>query len=84
LNTARKRLERMRANPRGDWRIADVEAVCRSHGIACRPPAGGGSHYAVSHSSQIEILTIPARRPIKPIYIDLLVRFIDAVTRSEA
>ena len=26
-----------------------------------------------------EILTIPARRPIKPIYIRELVRFVDAV-----
>ena len=30
--------------------------------------------------SQAEILTVPARRPIKPGYIEALVRFIDAVT----
>jgi len=32
-----RRLDRMRANPRGDWTIADVEAVCREYGIECRP-----------------------------------------------
>ena len=39
-----------------------------------------GSHYKVKHESQAEILTVPARRPIKPGYIEALVRFIDAVT----
>jgi hypothetical protein len=28
-------LERMRANPRGDWTIADVERLCRRHGLRC-------------------------------------------------
>jgi hypothetical protein len=40
-----KRLEDMRNNPRGDWRIEDVETVCREHGILCSAPRGGGSHY---------------------------------------
>jgi len=34
----------------------------------------------VKHESQAEVLTVPARRPIKPVYILELVRFIDAVT----
>ena len=73
-----KLLERMRANPR-DWRIEDVAAVCAAFGIACTAPRKG-SHYKVNHESQAEILTVPARRPIKPGYIEALVRFIDAVT----
>jgi predicted RNA binding protein YcfA (HicA-like mRNA interferase family) len=71
--------DRMRANPRGNWKIADVEAVFRDYGITCSPPRGGGSHYKVSHPSQRDILTIPARRPLKPIYIRKLIRFIDAL-----
>jgi hypothetical protein len=27
------RLESMRNNPRGDWRIEDVEAVCGEYGV---------------------------------------------------
>jgi hypothetical protein len=42
------------------------------------PPKGGGSHYKISHPNQREILTIPSRRPIKPVYIRELVKFIDA------
>ena len=77
------RLDRMRANPAGDWTMRDIEAVCREHEVRCTPPTGGGSHWRVSHPSQRDILTIPARRPVKPIYIRKLVRFIDAVTGAK-
>jgi hypothetical protein len=64
----------MRANPAGDWSISDIEFVCREHGIRCTPPTGG-SHYKVSHASRRDILTIPSRRPVKPVYVRKLVRF---------
>ena len=76
-----KLLERMRQNPR-DWRIEDVESACAAFGVACTPPRKG-SHYKVKHASQQEILTIPAHRPIKAVYIDDLVKFLDAVRDSE-
>ena len=76
-----KLLDRMRANPR-DWRIEDVATVCAAFGVACTPPRKG-SHYKVKHPSQAEMLTIPARRPIKPVYIVDLVRFLDAVGEGE-
>jgi hypothetical protein len=72
-----KLLERMRNNPR-DWRIEDVQVVCAAFGVACAAPRKG-SHYKVKHESQAEMLTVPARRPIKPVYIADLVGFIDAV-----
>lgn len=71
-------LDRMRRNPMGDWTISDVAAVCAEHGVRCVAPSGGGSHYKVSHSSQRDILTIPRARPVKPVYIRKLVRFIEA------
>ena len=73
-------IERMRRNPR-DWRIGDVEQVCRSNGVQCTPPRTG-SHYKVKHDSFPEFLVVPARRPIKPVYIRALVRFIDAVREA--
>lgn len=72
-----KRLEAMRANPRADWTIEDVEAVCAEFGLRCSP--GRGSHWRIGHPSQAEKLTIPARRPIKAPYIRALTRFIDRV-----
>ncbi len=72
-------LDRMRANPRGDWRISDVMTVCRRHGVECDPPRGGGSHYGVAHPRIARKLAVPARRPIKAVYIHDLVEFIDEV-----
>jgi predicted RNA binding protein YcfA (HicA-like mRNA interferase family) len=69
-------LEQMRRNPAGDWQIRDVEAVCREYGVLFR--TGKGSHCTAKHPAAIEILTIPARRPIKPVYIRRLVRYIEA------
>jgi len=74
-----KRLVRMAGSPRAGWSIADVEAVCREFGISCEPPRGGGSHYKIWHAAVPEILTVPFKRPIKPVYIRKLVSFIEAV-----
>ena len=69
--------DRMRRNPAGDWNIRDVEALCREHGLLFR--AGKGtSHCHAKHPSAREILTIPARRPIKSVYIRKLVRYIES------
>ena len=76
---AQSLLDRMRANPRGDWKISDVEAVCRAHGIKCASPRGGGSHYKISHPALHDILTIPSRRALKPVYVRKPVRLIDSV-----
>ncbi|HEY0102070.1 MAG TPA: hypothetical protein VGB60_01230 [Brevundimonas sp.] len=70
-----KRLDAMRANPSGDWRIADVEALCREHGVLCEPARGGSSHYKIAHAALRRKLSIPFARPIKPVYIRDLVRF---------
>jgi hypothetical protein len=73
----------MRANPRADWQIDDIKAVCSTHDVRCTPPSGGGSHWKVSHPAQRDILTIPQRKPVKPVYIRLVVRFIDTVKKGQ-
>jgi len=77
------RLERMRRNPKADWTIADVRAVCREYGLRCEPQRSGGSHYKVFRPGMRDILIVPRRRPIKPVYIRLLVRFIGSVRGSD-
>jgi hypothetical protein len=71
-----KLLERMRGNPR-DWRIEDVQTVCAAFGVACTAPRKG-SHYKVKHRSLAEMPAVPAHRPIKPVHVEALVRFIGA------
>ena len=78
-----KRLEAMRRNPRGDWRINDVLALCREFEIYCQPVSGGGSHYKIGHPKMPTKLTIPSNRPIKPVYIKQLVAFVDAIGKLQ-
>jgi len=80
--SAAKLIERMRANPR-DWRIEDIAAAARAEGIACTPPRKG-SHFKLSHPTRPEILTVPAHRPIKPVYVREFVRFVDAIREAGA
>jgi hypothetical protein len=78
MTQAEKLLAAMRQNPRGDWKIDDVRAVCNRCGIDFDFPKRG-SHCKLSHPSVAGRLTIPARRPIKAIYIMLLLDMIDAL-----
>lgn len=73
----RSRFERMKANPKGDWTIGDVEGLCRDEGWTCQPPSNG-THYKVSSPDGQFTTTIPAKRPIKPFYIKLLIGMIEA------
>ena len=76
------RLAQMRANPKGNWRIQDVVAVCAEHGLQCSPPRGGCSHYKVGHPAVPEMLSIPFARPIKSVYIRKFVQMVDAISRA--
>lgn len=70
-------IDRMRANPRKDWTIEDVRRLCDGAGLSLKPPTGG-SHYKVTSERLAYLLTIPAHRPIKPIYIRMLLNYADA------
>jgi predicted RNA binding protein YcfA (HicA-like mRNA interferase family) len=72
-----KIIEQMRRNPKGDWRIEDLETVARSQGINVRRPPG--SHVVFEHPGSAEALSVPARRPIKPVYVRRFVALIDGV-----
>ena len=76
-----KRLDAMRRNPRSDWTMSDVAALCREFEILCEPARGGGSHYKVAHPLMSSKLTVPFKRRIKPVYIRQLVAFIDEVRK---
>ena len=76
MTRADKTLADMRANPR-DWRITRLEAVAAAFGVNVRKP--GGSHVVFEHPAVAEALSVPARRPIKPIYVRRFVRLIETV-----
>lgn len=79
MSTGDKLIEQMRRNPRADWHIDDFKTAAKACGIAWRSP--GGSHVIFVPGSGAG-LSVPARRPIKPIYVRLFVAMIDRI-RSE-
>ena len=68
-----KILAQMTANPR-DWRIESLKSVADALGLICRQP--GGSHVIFRHPNGA-MLSVPARRPIKPIYVKKFVRLVE-------
>jgi hypothetical protein len=78
MTKADKLLERMRNNPR-DWSIEDLKTLATRHGIDWRQP--GTSHVTFSRAG-IAPLTVPARKPIKPIYVREFVTMIDDMRSS--
>lgn len=78
MSTAEKQLEQMRNNPR-DWRIETLIAVGVKYGIEIRNH--GGSHHIFSFPGIELAISIPAHRPIKPVYIRQFIALIDQVRR---
>lgn len=74
---ADKLLERMRLNPRADWTIDHVKQVLCGRG--CKVRSRGGSHYVFTHLATDYILSVPANRPIKPVYIRRVVAMADEI-----
>jgi hypothetical protein len=60
------------------WRIEKLEAVAAENFLACRRPGRGGSHVIFSAAGVREIVSAPAKRPIKPVYIKQFLALIDA------
>lgn len=68
----------MRRNPR-DWRIEDLKIVARSLGI---DHDQHGTSHAVFRHPIAGRLSVPAQRPIKPVYVRLSVDFISKLSEA--
>jgi hypothetical protein len=75
---ASKLLSEMRRNPKGDWRIEQLDTVARAYEVNVRQ--GRGSHVVFEHPNLARALSVPARRPIKPVYVR---RFVALIEDSE-
>lgn len=74
MGKVEKIIEKMRNNPR-DWRIEDFTIIAKAYNLTIRKP--GGSHVVFYHDNHPENICVPARRPIKPIYVKRFLAFID-------
>lgn len=70
----------MRNNPR-DWRIEDLKIIADKVGMSYRQP---GTSHVTFRAKAGRMLTVPAKKPIKPIYIKLFVELVDEITGGES
>ena len=68
-----KVLEQMKTSPL-DWRIENLKSVADAFDVVYRQP--GGSHVVFRHPNGA-MLSVPVRKPIKPVYIRKFVRLIE-------
>jgi hypothetical protein len=69
-----KNITAMRNNPR-DWRIEQLESVAALAGLKVRK--NGGSHVVFQRDSCPLEVCVPARKPIKAVYVVQLLALID-------
>ena len=55
-----------------------MQEVAEENGVEWRRPGRGGSHVIFGASGVREIVSVPAKRPIKPVYIKHFLALIDA------
>jgi predicted RNA binding protein YcfA (HicA-like mRNA interferase family) len=73
--SAEKILERMRNSPR-DWRIEDLKRIADRCGIGYVQK--GTSHVTFRHPAATKV-TVPAARPVQPVYVKQFLAMIEAV-----
>lgn len=69
-----KLLNQMRRHSQG-WRIEQLETLAKMFGVQIRKT--GGSHVVFTHGQWGTLLCVPARRPLKGIYVKRFVALID-------
>jgi len=69
-----KLLGKLRNNPAGSWSIDNLRTVAEQHGIEFRQ---GATSHVVFVSEDGRTFVVPARRPIKPVYIRKFVKFVE-------
>jgi len=69
----KKTIEKMRQNPR-DWRIEDLKIIADRLSIDYRQPGTSHVTFRTANGSK---LTVPAKKPIKPIYIKLFLELLE-------
>jgi len=75
-----KLLARMRRNPNG-WQIEDLQALGEHFGIAWRHQ--GTSHVTFRHPNASKV-SVPAKRPIKSVYIRQFLAMLDQIIGAKS
>ena len=74
MSRAATLLNRMKANPKGDWTSKDIRTLARAYQLTLRQR---GTSHAVLTNARGQHLTVPMHKPIKPVYIRHLITLIE-------
>lgn len=78
MSKAIKIIAKMRNNPR-DWNIEDLKTIAERHSLIYRQP---GTSHVTFRSVKGQKITIPAHKPIKPLYVKQFPALIDESGRE--
>jgi hypothetical protein len=78
MPSTERTLQKMRNNPR-DWRIEDLQAVARHFGVDTNQH--GTSHVMFRHP-RAGRLSVPAHKPVQPVYVREFIKYIDRLEVS--
>jgi hypothetical protein len=79
MGKVEKLLQKMRDNPR-DWRIEELKTLAKRFGVKYQHR--GTSHVTFRWNNGVK-LTVPAHKPIKPVYIKQFITILDEVGKDE-
>ena len=71
-----KMIQKMRNNPK-DWKLDTLESLAKRFDMKIRK--SGGSHVVFMHSKSNIVVTVPAKKPIKAVYITQFLALIDDI-----
>ena len=71
-----KLIQKMIINPK-DWKLDILESLAKRFDMQVRK--SGGSHVVFMHTKSNIVVTVPAKRPIKAIYINQFLTLIDDI-----
>lgn len=80
MSRIEKKLQSMLNNPRGDWRMSDLEGIADKYGITYRQP---GTSHVTFRTKDGRMLTVPAHKPIKPVYIKMFIELVNNYGEDE-
>jgi hypothetical protein len=74
-----KKLQAMKTNPKADWKMDDLKSLAHRYGIDYKQP--GSSHVTFRCYNGAKV-TVPASKPIKPIYIKQFVELLETLNKE--
>lgn len=73
MSAFKKTIKKMRNNPKG-WRIEDLKSIADRLDIEYRQP---GTSHVTFRTRKGNKLTVPAKKPIKAIYIKMFIELLE-------